>query len=188
MESLGLSLFKSCLSIKFLRLCLFASANFAILIQFCRKEQNLIQYFPKWLKLYLSSLFHSVLALSQYWVCIVWQELSTIFGKPEYILDKKLFSKFPFYSFNQSPCLYGNENKVTLNILPRPGNLHRGNICNSYPCRSRAIWVADQLQYNVSAHTLNQASRTLVIINSGLRPSFNITKCSHLGLVWGRGH
>ena len=38
-------------------------------------------------------------------------------------------------------------------------------------------------------YTPNQASlRTLVILNSGLRPKFNITQCSQLGLVWGMGH
>ena len=34
------------------------------------------------------------------------------------------------------------------------------------------------------SHTPNQALlRTLVMLNSGLRPSFNITQCSQLGLV-----
>ena len=39
------------------------------------------------------------------------------------------------------------------------------------------------------SHTPNQASlRTLVMLNSGLRPSFNITQFSQLGVVWGMGH
>ena len=38
------------------------------------------------------------------------------------------------------------------------------------------------------SHTPNQALlRTLVMLSSGLRPSFNITQCSQLGLVWGMG-
>ena len=39
------------------------------------------------------------------------------------------------------------------------------------------------------SHTPNQASlRTRVMLNSGLRPSFNITQCSQLSLVWGMEH
>ena len=39
------------------------------------------------------------------------------------------------------------------------------------------------------SHTPNQAMlRTLVMLNSGLCPSFNITQCSQLGLVWVMGH
>ena len=39
------------------------------------------------------------------------------------------------------------------------------------------------------SHTTNQAlPKTLLMLNSGLRPSFNITQCSQLGLVWGMGH
>ena len=39
------------------------------------------------------------------------------------------------------------------------------------------------------SHTPNQALlRTLVMLNSGLRPLFNVTQCSQLGLVWGIGH
>ena len=39
------------------------------------------------------------------------------------------------------------------------------------------------------SHTPNQALlRTLVMLNLGLRPSFNITQCSQLVLVWGMGH
>ena len=39
------------------------------------------------------------------------------------------------------------------------------------------------------SHTPNQAlMRTLVMLNSGLHPSFNITQCSQFGLVCGMGH
>ena len=39
------------------------------------------------------------------------------------------------------------------------------------------------------SQTPNQALlRTLVMLNTGLRPSFNITQCSQQGLVWGMGH
>ena len=39
------------------------------------------------------------------------------------------------------------------------------------------------------SHTPNHALlRTLVMLNSGLRPSFDIDQCSQLGLVWGTGH
>ena len=39
------------------------------------------------------------------------------------------------------------------------------------------------------SHTSNQALlRTLVMLNSGLRPSSNITQCSQLCLFWGIGH
>ena len=39
------------------------------------------------------------------------------------------------------------------------------------------------------SHTPNQALlRALVMFNSGLRPSFNITQCSKVDLVWGMGH
>ena len=39
------------------------------------------------------------------------------------------------------------------------------------------------------SHTPNQALlRTLEMLNSGLRPSFNISQCSQLSLVLGMGH
>ena len=77
---------------------------------------------------------------------------------------------------------------ITLYIIPGPGNLHRGNICQCYPCRSSTIWQRTGCSIMSVSHTPNQASRTQVILNSGLRPSFNITQCSHLVLFWGMGH
>ena len=33
--------------------------------------------------------------------------------------------------------------------IPRPGHLHKGNICQCYPCRSRAIWRQTGCSINI---------------------------------------
>ena len=43
----------------------------------------------------------------------------------------------------------------TLDIIPRPGNLHIGNICQCYPCRSRAIWRRTGSSIMSVSHTPN---------------------------------
>ena len=41
---------------------------------------------------------------------------------------------------------------------------------------------------NMDSKDMMSNERILVILNSGLRPLFNIIQCSQLGLVWGMGH
>ena len=40
-----------------------------------------------------------------------------------------------------------------LYIIPLPGHLHRGNICQCYPCRSRAIWLQTGCSIMSVSHT-----------------------------------
>ena len=102
---------------------------------------------------------------------------------------------------------------LTFFIIPRPGYFYRGNICECPTCTDvclcdwsesmvhwfclsvqlvtpiqRLIESTDCVILSVS-HTPNQALlRTLEVLNLGLRPLFNITECSQLGLVRDMGH
>ena len=98
-------------------------------------------------------------------------------------------------------------------IIPQPVYFYGGNICECSPCAdvyhcdwcvSVVHWFCLSVQLVTSllrimkntgcgimsvSHNPNQALlRTLVTLNLGLRPSFNITQCSQLTLVWGMEH
>ena len=49
-------------------------------------------------------------------------------------------------------CLPGH---CELVIIPRPGHLHRGNICQCYPCRSSIIWWRTCCSIMSVSHTPN---------------------------------
>ena len=60
-----------------------------------------------------------------------------------------------------------NNKRYKLYIIPRPGHLHRGNVCQCYPCRSRPIWrLAGGCSIMAVSHTTNQALRTLSVLIS----------------------
>ena len=45
--------------------------------------------------------------------------------------------------------------QCTVYIIPQPGNLHKGNICQCYPCRSRAVWRQTGCSIMSVSHTPN---------------------------------
>ena len=56
-----------------------------------------------------------------------------------------------FNEFQDSFCAW----KWLLFIIPRPGHLHRGNICQCYPCRSSFIWQRTGCSTISVSHTPN---------------------------------
>ena len=62
----------------------------------------------------------------------------------------------------------------TIYPLPRPNNIHFNKIPE---------YVSSITGQNIFLGLENTGN-----IELGLRASFNITQCSHLGLVWGMGH
>ena len=98
----------------------------------------------------------------------LWYNVSVPYPKPGFVektgnIELGVAPLIQHYSvFSAQPSLgYGTliqcNSKLhsTLLIIPRPGHLHRGNICQCYPCRSRAIWQQTGCSIMSVSHTPN---------------------------------